>query len=134
MERGGSGAYRLGHMNPTPILAVHGAETGEVISATATVALLALLVALVVERIRHHFPNLPGDLIIAVAWVLGFALAWWWDLRVAADYGFPDVPPILDWITTGLIVAGGAGFIGTVKNAYRAADPASSMYRGSFLR
>jgi hypothetical protein len=117
-------------MIPTLVLAAHAPDTGEVISATATVALLALLVAFVVERVRRHLPNLDGDVVVLVSWVLGVALSWWWDLRVAAEYGFAGVPRELDYIATGLIIAGAAGFIGTAKNVLRAHDPASSTYDG----
>lgn len=97
----------------------NGANIVNEINTPTTVVLLSVLVALVLERIRRNFPRFHGDLVTAVAWILGAALAAWWDLRVAAEYGFPGVPAPLDYVVTGGIIAGVAGIVGEGKQAMR---------------
>ena len=102
----------------------------EPINALVTVSFLAFVVQMILERVKSHFPRLHGDVLALTAFLLGTGLAWYWDLRIGADLGYNGLPPALEYVAAGLVVAGVAGLIANTKNAMRASDPTSSLYRG----
>jgi hypothetical protein len=95
----------------------------DTINVTATVTVLSVIVALIVERLRSRFLALDGDVITAFTWLVGTGLAAWWDLRVADTLGYAGLPPVLDWIVTGAMIAGVSGIVGTTKAAIAAHTP-----------
>jgi hypothetical protein len=56
-----------------------------------------------------------------------YRLAAWWDLRVADTLGYAGLPPVLDWIVTGAMIAGVSGLVGTTKAAIAAHTPDSGV-------
>lgn len=100
----------------------------EPVSAFVTVLFVGGVVALIVERLRARFPGLDGDLITLVSALFGVAIAWGFKLDVAADVGLAGLAVPFNYIATGLVIAFGAGFIGTLKNSIRADDPKSSIH------
>lgn len=99
------------------------------INVAVTVALLTVLVASAVEFATSTFKNLDGNWIRLIAVAAGIGLALLYDLQGAADLGYDGLPASLDYVVTGLVIAGAAGWAGTAKNALRAKDPQSSLYR-----
>lgn len=100
----------------------------EPVSALVTVTFIGGVIALVVERLRARFPGLDGDLVTLLSALLGIAVAWGYDLDVAADVGLAGLAVPFNYIATGLVIAFGAGFIGSLKNSIRADDPKSSIH------
>jgi hypothetical protein len=100
-----------------------------VLNVATTVAWLSVMISVLVERARSRWPNLDGDLVVGVSWVLATAAAWGWNLTGAAALGFEGLPTILDYIATGFGIAGVAGWVGTAKNVARSLDPRSSIHR-----
>lgn len=99
------------------------------INVAITVGLLTVLVASGVEFAASTFPKLDGNWIRLIAVAAGVGLALGYDLQAAAELGYHGLPPSLDYLVTGLVIAGSAGWVGTAKNALRAKDPQSSLYR-----
>jgi MFS superfamily sulfate permease-like transporter len=87
------------------------------INVAAMLVLLGGLIAKVVQRIRHRFPRIDGDLVSLLAILLGAGLAWSLDLRGAADLAgsagldLGAVPAWLDYALTGIGLGLGAGVI-----------------------
>lgn len=100
----------------------------EPVNALVTVLFVGGVIALVIERVRARFPGLDGDLVNLIAAVLGTGVAWGYELDVAADVGLAGLAVPFNYIATGLVIAFGAGFIGTLKNAQRSEDPLSSIH------
>jgi hypothetical protein len=100
----------------------------EPVSALVTVTFVGGVIALIVERLRARFPGLDGDLVTLVSALAGVGVAWAYDLDVAADVGLAGLAAPFNYIATGLVIAFGAGFIGTLKNSIRADDPKSSIH------
>lgn len=96
-------------------------------SAFTTVVFVGGLIALIIERIRQRFPNLDGDLVVLVSAAAGIGLAVAFDLDVAADIGLDGLVSPFNYVASGLFIAFGAGFLGTIKNSFRAKDPTSEI-------
>lgn len=103
----------------------------EGINVLVAVTFLSIVVSLVIERIRARFQHLDGDLVNLVALIVGTGLAVAYGLKAASSLGFEGLPPSLDYLGTGFVIAGLSGLIGTRKNAMRAMDPTSSLNAGT---
>lgn len=102
----------------------------EGINVAVTIAVLAVLVQIVVERVRGRV-NIDGDIVFFISWVLGGLLAWYFGLAGASELGYPGLPVAVDYVLTGLVIAGGSGLIAASKNSNRSNDPTSSLFSGS---
>lgn len=100
------------------------------INVAITIAVLAVLVQIVVERVRARI-NLDGDVVFFTSWVFGGLLAWYFGLAGATELGYDGLPLIVDFVVTGLVIAGGSGLLAARKNANRSQDPTSSLFAGN---
>lgn len=99
------------------------------IDVLVTVGFLSVIVQLVIERVRARVASLDADLVNVAAVVLGTGLAYAYKLQAAAQLGLPGLPPSLDYLATGIVIAGVSGIIAASKNKNRAQDPTSSIHR-----
>jgi hypothetical protein len=99
----------------------------EGINVLVTVGFLAVMVQLVIERVRAHVQIHP-DLTNLIALVVGTGLAVGFDLQAGMELGFAGLPPSLDYLATGLVIAGLSGIVAARKTANRLQDPNSSVH------
>lgn len=107
------------------------AETagGQAINSLVTVTFLALVIQYFVEWLRSRWESVDGDIIRLISLVIGFGAAYFWELDVAADFGFEGLPTVLGYLVAAFVIAGISGIFGSGKNAIRSKDPASSMQK-----
>lgn len=99
------------------------------ISVLVTVGFLSVIVQLVIERLRARVASLDADLVNVVAIAAGTGLAYLYGLQAAAELGLDGLPVSLDYLATGIAIAGVSGIIAASKNKNRAQDPNSSIHR-----
>lgn len=103
-------------------------ETGETINTLVTFTVLSGGVQFVMEWVRGRFPKVDSDWVRLGSLLLGTGLALAYEVPMAEQLGLSGLPLSLDYLVTGIAIAFGAGFVGTLKNKMRAQDPNSSMY------
>ena len=104
-----------------------GEEGTQPVNALVTVGFLALVVSMVIERLRKRVPKLDGDLITVIATAIGYAAAWAWGLDVAASFGYEGLPVQLSYLVAALAIASASGFLATTKGAISSRDPNSDV-------